>query len=94
LEHKTPKPASHTLYEKVNAEELAERWNVPATWIYEQTRRRCEDPIPYVPMGKYLRFEWGSPELESWWQRRKQSFRKRSSKQESGGGSNHKEDVA
>jgi hypothetical protein len=58
-------------YEVLTAVELAARWRVPVTWIYEQTRERCPDPIPCVKLGKYRRFQWNSPELLAWWNRRK-----------------------
>jgi hypothetical protein len=33
-------------------------------------RSRSIDPIPHVRFGKYVRFRWGSPELEDWAERR------------------------
>lgn len=60
-------------YEVIKAEELARRWSVPVTWIYEQTRWRCQDPLPVVRLGKYVRFEWGSPQLEAWWDHHRSS---------------------
>src|SRR5581483_9603460 len=48
-------------YEVVDSRELARRWRVPKTWVEEQTRRRCSDPVPHIRLGKYVRFEWGSP---------------------------------
>jgi hypothetical protein len=29
-----------------------------------------EDPIPHLRLGRYIRFRWGSPELEAWLKRR------------------------
>ncbi len=57
-------------FEVLTAEELAGRWRVPESWVREQTRSRCADPIPHVRLGRYVRFSWGSPELNSWWARR------------------------
>ena len=57
-------------YEVLTAEELASRWRVPESWVREQTRSRCVDPIPHVRLGRYVRFSWGSPELTDWWKRR------------------------
>jgi hypothetical protein len=57
-------------YEFINAGELAERWAVPETWVRERVRSRCDDPLPHVKLGKYVRFRWGSPELEEWAERR------------------------
>jgi hypothetical protein len=50
-------------------QDLAERWQVPVTWIYEQVRSRAADPLPHTRLGKYIRFA-DSPELEEWLQRR------------------------
>jgi excisionase family DNA binding protein len=53
-------------------EQLAERLQVQVSFIYENTRsragRRNDDPLPFIRMGKYLRFYW--PEVEKWLQRR------------------------
>jgi hypothetical protein len=57
-------------FEVLTAEELATRWRVPESWIREQTRSRCADPIPHVRLGRYVRFSWGSPDLNNWWARR------------------------
>ena len=57
-------------YAFIDCEELANRWSVPNTWVREYVRTRCEDPIPHVRFGKYVRFRWGSPELEAWAERR------------------------
>ena len=46
---------------------------VPESWIREQTRSRSVDPIPHVRLGRYVRFEWNSPELLQWWSRRRAS---------------------
>ena len=58
--------------ESIDAKELAKRWLVPTTWIREYTRSdRTDDPIPHIRVGKYVRFEWGSPHLEQWFARRR-----------------------
>jgi hypothetical protein len=59
-----------TNFEFLDSKQLAERWNVPVTWIRERVRRRETDPLPHVRFGKYVRFRWGSPELEDWAERR------------------------
>ena len=58
----------------IDSDELARRWNLPATWIREQTRSRALDPIPHLRMGRYVRFEYGSPDLAKWLERRHGSF--------------------
>ena len=55
--------------EVLTAGELASRWRVPESWVREQTRSRCVDPIPHVRLGRYVRFIWISPELNAWWKR-------------------------
>ena len=71
-------PSQSPFLEVLTAEELAERWRVPASWVREQCRSRCCDPIPHARLGRYVRFSWGSQELGLWWGRR-QSNRKESS---------------
>lgn len=44
--------------------EVAERLRVPASWIYDRTRRRGSDRIPHRKMGKYLRFL--AAEVDEW----------------------------
>ena len=53
-------------FELIDAPELASRWHLPASWIREQTRSRCSDPIPHLRLGRFVRFEWGSPDLADW----------------------------
>ena len=57
-------------YEIINAEELARRWSLPESWVRDQTRSRATDPIPHLRFGRYVRFRWGSPELNGWLERR------------------------
>lgn len=57
-------------YEFIDSGELARRWDVPVSWIRDQVRKRAQDPLPHVNLGKYVRFLWGSPELQEWIERR------------------------
>ena len=57
-------------YEIIDSATLATRWCLPETWIREQVRARSSDPLPHVRLGKYVRFRWGSPELDAWMERR------------------------
>jgi hypothetical protein len=57
-------------YEFIDSKELASRWALPESWIREQVRSRAADPLPHVRFGKYVRFRWGSPELDGWAERR------------------------
>jgi hypothetical protein len=60
------------LDEIIDARELAKRWQVPQTWIRNWTREGyANDPIPHVKLGRYVRFEWGSPSLSEWWEKRR-----------------------
>lgn len=58
----TPEPQ----YQILNSAQLAERLNLPESWIRQQVRSRAMDPIPHVRFGRYVRFEWGSPDLSKW----------------------------
>jgi excisionase family DNA binding protein len=38
--------------------EVAERLKVSERWVYEKCRRRCQNPLPCIRIGRYLRFDW------------------------------------
>ncbi len=40
----------------LTVQEVAELLRVPASWVYERTRRRGSERMPHVKMGKYVRF--------------------------------------
>lgn len=40
----------------LNVQELAEKLNVPVSWIYDRTRNGSADHIPHYKVGKYIRF--------------------------------------
>jgi hypothetical protein len=42
----------------VTPAELAARLKVPESWIYEKTRARCQNPLPCLRIGRYIRFSW------------------------------------
>jgi excisionase family DNA binding protein len=44
--------------------EVAELLQVPVSWVYEQTRRRCPGRIPGFRLGKYWRFS--SEDVTAW----------------------------
>lgn len=46
--------------EIITPEELAMRLRVPTSWVYEKRRPRCKNPIPAVPLGKIIRFDWAA----------------------------------
>jgi len=50
-------------------EQLAERLQVGASWVYEKSRRRYRgsqecNPLPVLRCGRYLRFYW--PDVCEW----------------------------
>jgi len=52
--------------EIIDSKELARRWCLPESWIRDQTRSRCADPIPHLRLGRYVRFQPASRELVEW----------------------------
>ena len=43
--------------ELLTVDELAQWLKVRPSWIYERTRRRGPEQLPFIKLGKYLRFE-------------------------------------
>jgi len=66
--------------EIIDSTELAERWRLPESWIRDQVRNRSSDPIPHLKFGRYVRFEFGSKELQDWVERRRVSPNGRTSR--------------
>src|SRR5437660_12125217 len=60
-------------YKIIDSAALAQRLGVPESWIRNQTRRNCPDPIPHVKVGRYVRFEWPSKRLYLWWSRHRRA---------------------
>ena len=65
--------ASGSFFEVLTAEELAERWRFPVSWIREQTRSRCRTDFPHVRLGRYVRFCLNA-ELADWWARHQSGY--------------------
>lgn len=63
-------PAVTESIDIIDAQELATRLKLPKSWIMEGTRSRAVDPIPHMKFGRYVRFQWGSPDLTQWLERR------------------------
>ena len=40
-------------------EEAAELLRVPVSWVYQHSRRRSLDRIPFLKIGRYVRFREG-----------------------------------
>jgi excisionase family DNA binding protein len=57
-----PAPINPT--EILTPEQLAERLQVSPRWIYEKCRRRCDNPLPALRPGRYLRFVWS--DVSAW----------------------------
>jgi len=55
----------------MDSKELAEELHVPESWIRGAVRSRALDPIPCLRFGRYVRFQWGDPELLKWLERRR-----------------------
>jgi len=59
--------------EILTPEQLAERLQVKRSWVYEQTRYRADirncDPLPFIKLGLYLRFDW--KDVLAWLERQK-----------------------
>lgn len=55
--------------ELLTVTELADHLKVPVSWIYQHTRSRAHDRLPYLKIGKYLRFEWNA--VRSWLDRQR-----------------------
>jgi excisionase family DNA binding protein len=48
-------------------DELATRLKTSRRWVYEKSRRRCNNPLPVIRIGRYLRFNW--IDVSTWLQR-------------------------
>jgi hypothetical protein len=57
-------------FEIVDSKELGKRLCLPESWVRDAVRSRCDDPIPCLRFGRYVRFRWQSPELTDWLKRR------------------------
>ena len=60
--------------ELIDSAELAARLRVPESWVRNHTRGRTPraERIPCLRLGKYVRFEWGSPRLAEWLEKNRQ----------------------
>jgi predicted DNA-binding transcriptional regulator AlpA len=57
-------------YQNFSAKQLASRLYIPRTWVLDNANLEyCDDPIPCLPLGKFKRFRWNSPELNAWIER-------------------------
>ena len=65
--------------EILTPQQVAERLQLPESWVYEQTRNRASvrgaDPLPYMKVGRYLRFKWS--DVLAWLERQNRNQRRR-----------------
>jgi len=47
---------TQTIEHLLTPEEAAEILRVKLSWVYQHTRRRSQDRIPFLKVGRYLRF--------------------------------------
>jgi len=61
--------------EILTPQQVAERLQLPESWVYEQTRNRASiripDPLPHMKVGRYLRFNWS--DVLAWLDRQKRN---------------------
>ena len=61
-------PAPLDAADILTPQQLAARLQVKVSWVFERTRQRSkargEVPLPFIRMGKYLRFHW--PSVTAW----------------------------
>jgi excisionase family DNA binding protein len=48
---------SDRVYELLTVDEVAQLLKVPKSWVYGRTRFRGTGQLPFIKLGKYLRFE-------------------------------------
>lgn len=59
------------LEELLTVAEVAQLFKVPRSWVYERTRQRGSGRLPFVRLGKYVRFEGSA--IRAWLQTHRQS---------------------
>lgn len=52
-----PSVSAESLDELLTVQEVASLLKVPPSWVYERTRQRGPRRMPFIKLGKYLRFE-------------------------------------
>jgi len=52
----------------LSVDQLADRLNVPKSWIYARTRESGPETIPRVKLGRYVRFD--QKRVSDWIERR------------------------
>jgi excisionase family DNA binding protein len=57
--------------ELIDVKELARRWGVPASFIYDRTCKNGPEKLPHYKIGKYVRFDF--PKVQAWLAERERS---------------------
>ena len=50
----------------LNTQQLAERLNLPKSWVESRSGTQAKDRIPHFSLGRHSCFAWGNPELANW----------------------------
>lgn len=56
LSEERPDGPPSIIEELLTVQEVAALLKVPVSWVYERTRRRGNERLPHVKVGKYVRF--------------------------------------
>jgi hypothetical protein len=69
-----PEQARSNGFEVIDAKELAVRLRLPVSWVRNRSTEKTPkgERIPHARFGRWVRFFWGSPELETWLKARRQ----------------------
>ncbi len=67
---KKSEPAAHVPH-LVSLDALAKHWSLPLSWLRENCRSRCADPLPIYRCGRYVRVDLSDPALTDWLRRRR-----------------------
>jgi hypothetical protein len=59
------------VYPILDTDGLAQKLTVKPCWVRNHTQPTHRDPIPHLRLGRYVRFEWGSPQLQKWLERQR-----------------------
>jgi excisionase family DNA binding protein len=51
----------------LNVDQLADRLNVPKSWVYARTRETGPEAIPKIKLGRYCRFD--EKQVSKWLER-------------------------
>ena len=51
------KPSAEGWDALLSIDDVATLLKVPKSWVYGRTRRRGKDRLPFLKLGKYVRFE-------------------------------------